>query len=259
VKTQLSVTKSISKKTNYSLLKKVVLGVVSFYFSVGILISILEYLARADVIDSLESLGVFLLLFSLIFLPIYISYLASKDYSPNIFKRSLWFIWRFICCWFIIIAVDLLISLVLWIFHLYEDGELLSTILGFGGVVGVFLLYIAFLGSFREYGKSSNSSRRSSRTSYSNSSSYNFDEPSSSHTVNNNSLNSIKPSKKMISSAKGTNSDPFVVYVYDETGNLLYSKWGTLVGYTSSSVSVKETTNDVVYVYDETGNLLYSK
>ena len=244
----------ISKKINCSLLKKVFLGVVSFYLLFSIFISIFTYLDGASIIESLKTLGAFLLAFSLIFLPIYIPYLASKDYSPNIFKRFLWFIWCFICCWFIIIAVALLIQLVLWIFHLYEDGQLWSTILGVGGVIGAFWLYIAFIGSFRGYGESSNSSR----TSNSSSLSYNFNEPSPSHRVNDNSSNLIKPSKKMISSAKGTNSDPFVVYVYDETGNVLYSKWGTLVGYTSSSVSVKEA-HGIVYVYDETGNFFYSK
>lgn len=41
------------------------------------------------------------------------------------------------------------------------------------------------------------------------------------------------------------------VYVYDEKNHQLFSKSGTLVGYTGSSVSVKS--GSFVYTYDDRG------
>lgn len=54
----------------------------------------------------------------------------------------------------------------------------------------------------------------------------------------------------MIGSAKqqGTN-----VYVYSETGGFMYNKTGTLVGYTSNTVTVKQ--GGTTYVYGEHGEI----
>lgn len=48
-----------------------------------------------------------------------------------------------------------------------------------------------------------------------------------------------------------------IVYVYDENGNILYTKLGELAGYTGSTVSIK---NDrILYTYDERGSIKYTK
>ena len=43
----------------------------------------------------------------------------------------------------------------------------------------------------------------------------------------------------------------YYVYVYDEKGYSLFSKYGTLVGYTGNTVSVKN--NNYVETFDEKG------
>jgi hypothetical protein len=119
----------------------------------------------------------------------------------------------------------------MWIFHLYEDGELWSTILGVGGVVGLFWLYIAFLGSFRGYGESSNSSSRSSYNSY------------ESKTIE---------GTKMIGYAM---YNGYSTIVYDENGREKFSLSSDgLVGYTGSTVTVKVGQSYIEHItYDENG------
>lgn len=60
----------------------------------------------------------------------------------------------------------------------------------------------------------------------------------------------------MIGSAKQNGS---TVYVYDEKGNLLFTKSGTLVGFTSTTVTTKISHSSTLYTYDEKGNLSYTK
>ena len=58
----------------------------------------------------------------------------------------------------------------------------------------------------------------------------------------------------MIGSAKqqGTN-----VYVYSETGGIMFNKTGTLIGYTSNTVTVKQ--GGTTYVYSEHGEINSTK
>lgn len=58
----------------------------------------------------------------------------------------------------------------------------------------------------------------------------------------------------MITTAKQNGS---TVYVYNEKGSLLFSKSGTLVGFTGSSVTIRSGSTD--YTYDEKGSLMFSK
>ena len=48
------------------------------------------------------------------------------------------------------------------------------------------------------------------------------------------------------------------VYVYDESGRLMFTQSGTLQGYTGSSVSVCKNGN-TVYVYDDSGRLQFTR
>ena len=47
------------------------------------------------------------------------------------------------------------------------------------------------------------------------------------------------------------------VRVYNESGLIIFSKCGELVGYTSSSVSIKY--NHTVWTYDASGRTLFGK
>ena len=47
------------------------------------------------------------------------------------------------------------------------------------------------------------------------------------------------------------------VHVYDEKGKPMFTKSGTLVGYTSTTVSVKKGTD--IYTYNEKGVNVYTK
>lgn len=47
------------------------------------------------------------------------------------------------------------------------------------------------------------------------------------------------------------------VRVYDERGLVLFSKCGTLIGYTSDTVSIK--LNSTVWTYSATGRVLFGK
>lgn len=56
----------------------------------------------------------------------------------------------------------------------------------------------------------------------------------------------------MIALAVQRNTD---VYVYDEKNFLLYYRYGQLVSFTGSSVSIKR--DGCIFVYDEKGNVLF--
>lgn len=58
----------------------------------------------------------------------------------------------------------------------------------------------------------------------------------------------------MIASAKQSGNS---VYVYNERGNLLFTRSGTLVGFTSSTVTIQS--GSALYTYDERGNLMFTK
>lgn len=58
----------------------------------------------------------------------------------------------------------------------------------------------------------------------------------------------------MIASAKQSGNS---VYVYNEKGNHLFTKSGTLVGFTSSTVTIQN--GSALYTYDERGNHLFTK
>ncbi len=92
----------------------------------------------------------------------------------------------------------------------------------------------------------------------SNSSSSNCDNSSLSASNSGNTLSTkITPpasNKKMIGSAIQNGN---TISVYNEFGSLLFSKQGELVGYTSTTVSVK--TGMTVTVYNENGSCMYSR
>ena len=46
------------------------------------------------------------------------------------------------------------------------------------------------------------------------------------------------------------------VYVYNEKNHLLFTKAGTLMGYTGSTVSIKPSSGSSVYTYNEKGALI---
>ena len=45
------------------------------------------------------------------------------------------------------------------------------------------------------------------------------------------------------------------VYVYDESGRVLFSRSGELAGFTGSSVSIRDGSS--TYVYDEDGRVMF--
>ena len=49
------------------------------------------------------------------------------------------------------------------------------------------------------------------------------------------------------------------VYVYDEKGHTIFTKPGTLVGFTTTTVTIKSPAGSSLYTYDEKGHLLYTK
>lgn len=48
-----------------------------------------------------------------------------------------------------------------------------------------------------------------------------------------------------------------IVYVYDETGGILFNRDGELSGYTPNTVSIKR--GSVIYVFDERGSIKFIK
>ena len=59
----------------------------------------------------------------------------------------------------------------------------------------------------------------------------------------------------MIVAAKQINKK---VWVYNEKGNILFNRYGELMGYTGNTISIK---NDigVIIVYDDKGNILFRR
>lgn len=47
------------------------------------------------------------------------------------------------------------------------------------------------------------------------------------------------------------------VFVYNESGSILFSRSGQLVGFTGTTVSIKQL--GYTYVYDVNGNILFSR
>ena len=48
------------------------------------------------------------------------------------------------------------------------------------------------------------------------------------------------------------------VSVYNIKGQIMFKKYGSLVGYTNETVSVK-TTGDTIWTYNSAGNVLFSR
>lgn len=65
---------------------------------------------------------------------------------------------------------------------------------------------------------------------------------------------SSQASERLIATAKQDSSQ---VRVYDEKGNFLFSKSGELVGYTSTTVTIKDGSQN--RTYDNKGNFKFSK
>jgi len=63
--------------------------------------------------------------------------------------------------------------------------------------------------------------------------------------------------EKMIGVAKQTTSQQ--VDIYDENGSFKFSKYGELVGYTSTTVSIKDPGSSRIDVYDENGSFKFSR
>jgi hypothetical protein len=59
----------------------------------------------------------------------------------------------------------------------------------------------------------------------------------------------------MIVAAKQINKK---VWVYNEKGNILFNRYGELMGYTSNTISIKNDTG-VIIVYDDKGNILFRR
>lgn len=60
----------------------------------------------------------------------------------------------------------------------------------------------------------------------------------------------------MIGSAKQNGS---TVYVYNEKGQVLFTRSGKLLGYTSTTVTIQATSGSSQYTYDEKGRVLYTR
>ena len=48
------------------------------------------------------------------------------------------------------------------------------------------------------------------------------------------------------------------VWVYNEKGNILFNRYGELMGYTSNTISIKNNTGAII-VYDDKGNILFRR
>ena len=59
----------------------------------------------------------------------------------------------------------------------------------------------------------------------------------------------------MIVAAKQINKK---VWVYNEKGNILFNRYGELMGYTGNTISIKNDTG-VIIVYDDKGNILFRR
>lgn len=68
------------------------------------------------------------------------------------------------------------------------------------------------------------------------------------------SMGSLSAQERMIATAKQDSSQ---VKVYDEKGNFMFSRSGELVGYTSTTVTIKEGSQNKTY--DSKGNFKFSR
>ena len=50
-----------------------------------------------------------------------------------------------------------------------------------------------------------------------------------------------------------------VVFVYGERGKVLYTRPGTLLGYTGSSVTIANSTGNYSQTYNEKGSVMYTR
>jgi len=68
------------------------------------------------------------------------------------------------------------------------------------------------------------------------------------------SVGSLVAQERMIATAKQESSQ---INVYDEKGNFMFSRSGELVGYTSTTVTIKEGSQNKTY--DSKGNFKFSR
>lgn len=131
------------------------------------------------------------------------------------------------------------------LFYSYFDEQLFDGIATFAGLIGAIVILVLILFVLAAGGGSSSSSC---------SSSFSDTTPKSSSNVNSPSNCERKTTQKIIGCATQQASS---VCVYDENGRILFSKYGELYGFTSSTVSISN--GKTVYVYDANGSIKYSK
>ena len=131
------------------------------------------------------------------------------------------------------------------LFYSFFDEQLFDSIATFAGLIGAIVILVLILFVLAAGGGSSSSSC---------SSSFSDTTPKSSSNVNSPSNCERKTTQKIIGCATQQASS---VCVYDENGRILFSKYGELYGFTSSTVSISN--GKTVYVYDANGSIKYSK
>jgi hypothetical protein len=131
------------------------------------------------------------------------------------------------------------------LFYSFFDEQLFDGIATFAGLIGAIVILVLILFVLAAGGDSSSSSC---------SSSFSDTTPKSSSNVNSPSNCERKTTQKIIGCATQQASS---VCVYDENGRILFSKYGELYGFTSSTVSISN--GKTVYVYDANGSIKYSK
>lgn len=131
------------------------------------------------------------------------------------------------------------------LFYSFFDEQLFDGIATFAGLIGAIVILVLILFVLAAGGGSSSSSC---------SSSFSDTTPKSSSNVNSPSNCERKTTQKIIGCATQQAS---LVCVYDENGRILFSKYGELYGFTSSTVSISN--GKIVYVYDANGSIKYSK
>lgn len=131
------------------------------------------------------------------------------------------------------------------LFYSFFDEQLFDGIATFAGLIGAIVILVLILFVLAAGGGSSSSSC---------SSSFSDTTPKSSSNVNSPSNYERKTTQKIIGCATQQASS---VCVYDENGRILFSKYGELYGFTSSTVSISN--GKTVYVYDANGSIKYSK
>lgn len=131
------------------------------------------------------------------------------------------------------------------LFYSFFDEQLFDGIATFAGLIGAIVILVLILFVLAAGGGSSSSSC---------SSSFSDTTPKSSSNVNSPSNCERKTTQKIIGCATQQASS---VCVYDENGRILFSKYGELYGFTSSTVSISN--GKTVYVYGANGSIKYSK